>query len=386
MMAGMRTTDDVLEDLEAALDALAAADPAELADATTVVTLHRLLERLDAVTTRAAVAFDASRGWEADEARTAVAWLSTRCRRPEATCRRRLQRGRQLQSAAATEAAWAHGDISAAHVDVLTAAGSPVTAEAFERDERMLLDLACQLPFRDFQRAVAYWRQLADPDGVEVDAAAARAGRRLHLSQSLDGTWFLDGHLDSIDGAIVAGAIRRIEQELFEADWAQARGDNDGHPTASDLARTPAQRRADALVELARRAGAVPAGGRLPEPLFTVLVDYETLAGRVCELADRTAVTPGQLAPWLTEGWVERVVFDGPDRVKSVGHRRRVFTGATRRAVEVRDRECFHEFCHEPADDGEIDHIQPYAAGGPTVDANGRAACAFHHRQRHRRR
>ncbi len=153
----------------------------------------------------------------------------------------------------------------------------------------------------------------------------------------------------------------------------------------ADLARTPAQRRADALVEMARRAGSVPAGARVPEPLFTVLVGYETFAGRICELADGTVVAPGALVRWLGEGWVERVVFDGPDRVKNIGVRRRIFSGATRRAVEVRDRECFSEFCDVAADHCQIDHIQPWSVGGLTVDDNGRAACAYHNRWRHRR-
>jgi hypothetical protein len=153
---------------------------------------------------------------------------------------------------------------------------------------------------------------------------------------------------------------------------------------AADLARTPAQRRADALVEMARRAGAVAAGSRLPEPLVTVLVGYETFAGRVCELAGGTAVTPGALLPWLSSAWVERVVFDGPDRVKGVCVRRRLLAGATRRAVELRDRTCYSEYCDVAAQDCEIDHALAYGAGGATAEGNGRPACAYHHRLRHR--
>ena len=70
--------------------------------------------------------------------------------------------------------------------------------------------------------------------------------------------------------------------------------------------------------------------------------------------------------------------------VINVGVRRRIFTGATRRAVEVRDRECFHDDCEELAERCEIDHVVPWAAGGATTQANGRVACAFHNRQRHR--
>jgi HNH endonuclease len=60
-------------------------------------------------------------------------------------------------------------------------------------------------------------------------------------------------------------------------------------------------------------------------------------------------------------------------------------TGATRQAILVRDRECFHSFCDLPAEDCEVDHIEPHAAGGFTVEQNGRPACAFHNRARHRR-
>ena len=191
--------------------------------------------------------------------------------------------------------------------------------------------------------------------------------------------------MDSIGGAIVDRELRRIEDQQFDADWAEAKARVGEGAVPGDLARTPAERRADAMVEMARRSGAVADGARLREPLFSVLVCYETLAGPICELANGTVVTPGSLVPWLDRAWVERVVFDGPSRVIDVGARRRIFSGATRRAVEVRDQECFHPFCDIPAQRCEVDHVEPYCEGGLTVDANGRAACAFHNRRRHRR-
>lgn len=223
------------------------------------------------------------------------------------------------------------GEITEAYVEALAAARGRVGGERFAPDEPMLVDDARTLAYRHFVRALAYWEQRVDPDGVEDRALAQHAARRLQVSQSFEGTWFLDGVFDPIAGEVVNKALRDIEGERFKADWAQ------GRERVGDLRRTPAQRRADALVEMARRARAMPAGGRLPEPLFTVLVGYETFAGRVCELASGTVVAPGAVVPWLNEAWVERVVFDGPDRVKNVGVRRRIFSGATRRAVEVRD-------------------------------------------------
>jgi hypothetical protein len=374
-----------LDEVVDAIDRLCAVDPSTLGDGETIEALHRQLARLEAVVTRAVAAFDASGTWEADGARTAAAWITTRCRVPASTARRRVRLGRDLRHMPTSEAAWVDGEITDAHVSVLSGARTPVTADAFARDETLLVTQATELRFGHFLRAVAYWEQLADPDGVEDRAAAQDAARRLSLSQSFAGMWFLDGRLDTISGAIVCEALERIEQELCEADWGEARARVGDEVATSDLARTPGQRRADALVEMARRALAVPPGARLPEPLLTVLVGYETLAGRICELADGTVVSPGSVLRLLDTAWVERVVFDGPDRVMNVGVRRRLFSGATRRAVEVRDRQCFEELCDVPAEHCEIDHIQPWAEGGLTVEGNGRPACAYHNRRRHRR-
>ncbi|HEX2272338.1 MAG TPA: DUF222 domain-containing protein [Acidimicrobiales bacterium] len=376
---------EVLSELVSAVDAACAADSALLGDGETVMALHRQLARLEAVVTRAVAAFDAGGSWEADGARSAASWVAYRCRLPAATARRRVRVGRSLRHMPETEAAWLAGDIDEAHAGPLAAARTPATAECFERDEAMLVGEARRLSHQQFMRVLAYWCQHADPDGAEADARAQHDSRRLHLSPSFGGMWFLDGLLDPIGGAAVSEALGRIEDELFDADWVAARERVGEGVTVADLARTPAQRRADALVEMARRAGAVPPGARMPEPLFSVLVGYETFAGRICELADGTVVSPGSLVPWLDQAWIERVVFDGPDRVMNVGVRRRLFSGATRRAVEVRDRQCFSEFCAVPAERCQIDHIEPYADGGLTIDANGRPACPYHNRRRHRR-
>jgi hypothetical protein len=376
---------DAMHDLTAAVDAVCALDPARIADAETIQALHRQLERLNAAAARATAAFDAGGAWEADGSRTAAAWLAYRCNQPVTSARRRVQLGRALRAMPEVEEAWLAGDIGEAHVGLFASVRTPVTAACFERDEARLVAQARRLRYRHFARCLAYWAQLADPDGTESAADRQHAARRLHLSQGFEGGWTLDGLFDPIDGSIVATSLQRIEDELFAADWAEAKARIGDAVRAADLLRTPAQRRADALVEMARRAGAMPAGSRKPEPLFTVFVGYETFAGRICELADGTVVSPGSVTRWLDAAWVERVVFDGPDRIRNVGARRRLFTGASKRAVELRDRECFHELCDTPAEQCQIDHVQPWAAGGLTVEDNGRAACGFHNRGRHRR-
>jgi hypothetical protein len=153
---------------------------------------------------------------------------------------------------------------------------------------------------------------------------------------------------------------------------------------ASGTVRTAGQRRVDAMVEMAKRSRTARRGGLRPRPLLTVLVGADTLK-TVCELANGTVIAPGQVVPLLSEADLERVVFDGPDRVISVS-RKRTFTGALRRAIEVRDRRCQHPSgCDEPADRCDVDHIQPHSQGGETSQHNGRLSCWPHNRHEPRR-
>ena len=362
----------LLEQLVADIDRICEADPAAFADMESIKVLRRQLARLDAAATRSTASFDASGDWKESGARSLSSWLADACNLPKSETQRQISNGRALGHMPLVEEAWLAGDISAAHVGVLAGACSEKRRETFERDEKMLLDDAKFMRFRDYWRAVRYWEQCADPDSVEKDAQDERDQREVFLSQSFRGMWLGKMTFDPVSGTIVNNELRRLEQQLFEDDWAEARARLGDKATAADLRRTPAQRRADALVEMATRSRTAPADGKRPDPLFSVFVDYETFAGRICQLANGTVVTPGCLVDWLDRAWIERVVFDGPSRIIDMGVRQRLFTGATRRAVQLRDRECFHPFCDLPAEDCQVDHVVPYAAGGETIQANGR--------------
>jgi hypothetical protein len=348
-----------------------------------MVELGTMTARFDAAAARLVGHWDARRCWRAEGARTASAWLRTKGRMAPATAARTVKVARAMRAMPATEAAWRRGEINADHVIQLIRSRA-CAAEEFDRDEEQLIEQARTLPFRSFEAASAYWRQLADEAGMSKKAAEQHGRRRLSLSQSLGGWWYGEFGLGPLDGATVDVTLRAIYDELLAADWAEARARLGPAATVADLARTPEQRRADALVEMAIRARTAPADGRRPAPRFTVLVGYETFAGRVCELANGTVVTPGALVPYLDQAYVERVVFDGPSRVIDVGTERRFFTGALRRAIEVRDRTCYHPLCDEPAEHGDIDHIDRYTDGGPTTQINGRPACPFHNQLRER--
>lgn len=365
--------------LREAIDELFAQGAADVADGQSMVELHRQCARLEAFTTRAVGAFDEGGAWADDGAASPVAWLTNGCGLARAQARREVARSRHLRHLPVTEAAYEQGQLTTAHVDALIRFDRPPTGDVLARDEALLVDQAAALSFAEFTRVLAYWDQFADPDGTEARAEQRRCRRNVTLTESVFGTWLGSVTLDPISGTIVATELDRLEETLFEADWAEAKDRLGRDPLPHQLARTSAQRRADALVEMATRSKQASATARRPTPLFTVLVDYPTLAGRMCQLAQGSVVTPGSLLRYLDQATVERAVFGPDDRVE-MGHSTRLFKGATRRAVEVRDRVCQHPFCDLTADRCQVDHIHPASQGGPTTQANGRLLCPFHNR------
>lgn len=375
-----------IEELVTAIDDLLAEGVDAHCDADSITALVRQHSRLESVVSTAAAAYDASGDWAVDGAKTATAWLARRCRLPKAAARRVVRRGRHLRHLPAVAEAFSEGEVNAAHLDAVMAVCRPGSEEALARDEAMLVKQAKCLRFEQFARAVAYWDQLADPDGSEEAAEERRARRDVYLEASINGMYLGSMTLDPISGSIVSGELGRIEDEFFRADWARARAERGANPSADDLWRTPAQRRADALVEMAARSSLVQPDGvhRPPAPLFSVLIDWPTLSGRVCELAEGIVVSPGELVPWLSVADLERAVMEPSGRVE-VSPTQRLFTGGTRRAIELRDRECVHAYCDVPGWRCQADHILPWAQSGRTTQANGRLLCGFHNRQRNER-
>ena len=104
----------------------------------------------------------------------------------------------------------------------------------------------------------------------------------------------------------------------------------------------------------------------------SLLALHESLAwaGSLC-LVLHSGIHFSAVLPWLALGAMLIVVASG-------------LTGAVllRRAIEVRDRSCYHPSCDAPPERLEIDHIHEHAKGGPTTQINGRPACGFHNRWR----
>ena len=202
----------------------------------------------------------------------------------------------------------------------------------------------------------------SEPVAERAEPTAGDAGSRVYASRTLDGTLALNGVLGAIDGEIVEHELQRLVGLLRAAD------------AAAGVSRSPAALRAAALVEMATRSATAPADGRRPQPLFSVVIGSDTL-DHLCELATGTVITPGQLVPWLSRAMLQTMLFSGPRTVLTVSAKR-TFTGALRRAIEVRDRHCQHPTgCDTPAHRCHVDHIVPWEHGGTTSQFNGRLLC-----------
>ena len=373
-----------LADFVEALSALVSSGAENYGDGASIEVLHHELARFEAFVTEASAVFEASEEWAADGAKSASAWIATRCRVPRSAARKRTRLGRTLRHLPRCAEAWREGRIGADQARAIASARRHRTEASMARDEEMLVSQAAAMGFEDFYRALSYWKQLADPEGADAADEGRRAARHVYLESSFTGMWLGQMTLDPVSGSIVSGELNRLEHELFEADCAEARERLGRTPRIDELARDGGQRRADALVEMAKRSRTAPADGIRPAPLFSVLVGYETLHGRICELENGTVLAPSSLQPWMDAAYFERAIFSLGTRV-DVSVRARLFTGGTRRAIELRDRICTHPYCYEPAETCEADHIQPYAEGGPTTQENGRLLCGFHNRLRNQR-
>jgi Domain of unknown function (DUF222)/HNH endonuclease len=387
---------DLVDELVGVIERFKAADAFAYCDPASIVALCGAAARFDYAQGQALVAFAEEGEWRLDGAQSAAAWIAAQCHLPLGEVRRQLRRGRALGQMPVVAQAFGDGVISAAHVDQLVkahkmtetldtalgrAGGPGAEPGAFARCEASLVEAATTLGFGSFCAAVAYFAQMADPEGADERDRARLARRDVSLCPSVDGMYLGHMALDPFGGATVDHELTRLNDELFEADWAEAKAGLGRDPKAHELCRTPAQRRADALVEMALRSRGAISSERRPEPSFSIMVGYETLYGRICRIEGGPIVAPGSLVPLLEGATFERIVFSPGTRIECSATSR-FFTGATRRAIALRDQLCSDPFCERPAEQCQIDHIVPFAQGGQTTQENGRVLCGFHNRLR----
>ena len=248
-------------------------------------------------------AFDATGQHRVEGHPPAATWVGAKTKANARQVKHQAQQARALREMPLTEAAFAAGRIGAEHVAVLVRARTRDVVDEFTADEADLVAAAQTLDFDEFDRKVRDWRSFVQPDRSEKRARDAEQRREGHASRTFDDLVRLDAWLDPLGGTEFLDEFHRIEQELFEADWAEARSRVGDRATQRDLRRTAKQRRADAFVEMARRSRAHGAPANGPQWVLNVMMGWHTLcaeaAATLVDLGRCTCQLPPALARLL---------------------------------------------------------------------------------------
>lgn len=251
--------------------------------------VHRAARLLEAEELRPLADIDRRRPFERDGHMSTAAWLVAKYNLSWGAARERVRVARALRDMPLAQRAVEEGEVSMSALRVLVTARE-TDPEAFKDCEKELVDAAVIHSTGDLGRVAAYWRQAVQKDHAVTDEEKLRDRRLLHASATFLGMVRLDGELDRESGEPLLTAL-------------QAAMDTDAR-TDGDLAvRTPAQRRADALVHIARHflnsSDRPSVGGERPH--ITLITDMDTfrkVKGKVCELDHTGPVSPGDGSPY----------------------------------------------------------------------------------------
>ncbi len=417
-----------LEGLAAAIDGLAADDLNQLGGAllaAQVLAMRRLLDQAEADWLRRLAAADAHGAAGAErgtQALSTTGWLRATTRTSAATAAQRVRTARALHRGPlrATAAALAQGEVSYQHAAALADATSDLPPAKVAEAEPVLVDAARRLDPARLRRLAGHLREVVDPDTAEERTRRRLERRGLRLAATFEGMVDVKGLLDPEAGEAVQAALAPLAR-----------------PAGPDDQRSGAQRRADALGELARRAlqaGDLPREGGL-RPDLTVTMELASLQAHagvggtggwggilppetVRRLACDATVTRAVVRRHPDHGHAGNDPDSGhgsahgggatghgnadathphatgghppplgaPAELLDLGRATRVISPALRRALAVRDGGCAAPGCDRPPPWTDAHHRHHWLHGGPTSLDNLVLLCRTHHRAVHEHR
>lgn len=323
--------------------------------------------RLNAKVAEAVRAFDVGGGPQADHALTAQSWLGREARLDRREAGRLVAVGRKAHrlgiDAAATE-----GRLSAGQVRAICAL---VPKRLDEKFAAVVEDLVGLVEGESVELTVAKVKRWVELHLVDDSAPLdpREPERSLHLSRLLDERWRLDADLDADTGQAVAAALAMADGVFSPRE-----------------ARTPAQRRADALGEVCRTY-LDNRGDRTDtaRPHVTVVVDADDLhEGRRARYLDGSSIDPAAYAATVCDCELHRVMLDAAGVIVDLGRSTRTASAKQREGLLAVDGPCcrFHG-CDRPAAWSDVHHVTWWRYGGRTDLDNLVFLCRRHHRQVH---
>ncbi|MEY2461312.1 MAG: hypothetical protein QOG30_3142 [Acidimicrobiaceae bacterium] len=351
----------------------------------------RLRAQLDAAEAALLAEFDARGCFLLDGAVNSASWLAHHTGVGRDRAGGRVQFAKRLRRMPLVAEAMAAGLVTESHAQVLRRCLTPRTEEAFARDEAMLVAAAIGVEADELAHTVSEWLLVNDPDGPDP---GGEKPSEVHVSPLLDGRTRVDGELDLEDSIEFLAELEAVYDELWHQDQA-------ARLTDPDKFRTVSQRKAAALVEIARRSSAAGdrdadpddeeqsqgSKGRPRIPQFLVVVDVPPLNGDPtgrAHLEDGTPVSQELLSEWLCDCTMARVVLAGRSLTLDSGQLVYSPSPAQRRALIARDGGCIVPGCRRKARWCQAHHVT-FWPEGPTNLKNLVLLCKRHHKQVHKR-
>jgi len=360
--------------LAAVVDEAIAVDPRGLpgpALAERIVELRRQINRLESAYLASLEAFDRTGAALADHGST-QAFLRTECHLAPGRAGRDVHLSRDLADALPTTcAALADGRIGVDHAQLIASLRPMISPEALTDSEPHLIDYASRATPQELRKVVTHVKHSYAPDRLREDEADDYDHRSLHASTILDGVGVGNWTLHPVGHETVMTAIHAASRPVTDDD------------------RTPAQRRADALItiaEIALKSGELPITGGV-KPHVSVIVPWKTLAAQPgAPAADYGfgATSSGEWARRVAcDAEVARIVTGPAGEILDSGRASRCFTAAQTRAIVARDRTCVWPGCDTPPGWCDCHHRIHWADGGSTSVDNGVLICGRHHDRIH---
>ncbi len=330
--------------------------------------LHRLIgaAQIDNLT-----AIDATQAHRVDGHRSVKAHTAHLLKLSPDEAGRRAKAARALRALPEVADALRAGRIGLCHARLLAAvhANSRIRPKVVERQEKFLR-WADEETFDEFKVKVLDWERATDMNGGFKDNERNHANRNVRLGDAA---------------------------------------------TVSDLKRTDAQRRADALERIFNDAAGAPQDTSKPPIVHNIVWNSETYLALADLLGTDAAALDTHWSATLTDPgaqrdqWcdpdayrcstldgvplepveqffsslanqVRRIVINTKGVVIDLGRKARLFTGSARQAAQLQSPRCIWPGCDIPTSRCEIDHLHDYGTGGPTNPDNGAPLCGFHNR------
>jgi hypothetical protein len=335
------------------------------------IQLSRQIDALALRRARLVNRLDAGRWYERDGCVNTVAWLKLRCRLSTAAAMEVLNVAKRLPELPQVEAAVEQGALGFQHAAVIAESADKVGSDSLLEHQQELVQRAESSDPSALRQEVRRVEHQVDRERMLRQAEWAHQSRYLHVNTQADGRVRVDGLLDSEGGAVLRTAL-----------------DAAMDPGSHQDDRSHRQRRADALVDVARRC---LEGRKLGEtggqrPHLNVTVELETLLG----LRDNPGSIDG-VGPVALET-IERHLCDASvsmtallnREVVMAGRERRSYSPQLKRALAGRQRSCqFPIPCDRPVSWCEGHHLFGWLFGGKTTPDNGLLVCGAHHRLVH---